>query len=201
ALRRRGATHDAAMRRLSPDVDELASMRVRPIDSVAGDVRYALRGLRRNPGFTAVVMLTLALGIGGTTATFRVVDAVMLRPYPYPEIDRIVTLLETTRAGQQMSIAWQNFQDWRAQNEVFESLGLYRGMVINLTGGDRPERLVAAMASADLFEAGGVRPLSGRPFVADGDKPGAPPLAVPREPPVRAGLRGGARGGGGEAEP
>src|SRR5438876_11049426 len=82
-LRASGVSHDEAMRRLAGDVDEVASMRTRPVDRVTSDVRFALRTLRKNPGFTAVVMLTLALGIGATTAIFTVVDAVMLRPYPY----------------------------------------------------------------------------------------------------------------------
>src|SRR5713226_8234088 len=134
ALRAGGVSHDEAMRRLAGDVDEVASMRTRPVDAVAGDVRFALRALRKNPGFTAVVMLTLALGIGATTAIFTVVDAVMLRPYPYPDIDRIMMVSEVTRAGQGLSVAWPNFLDWRDQNQVFEHFGLFRGMVVNLTG-------------------------------------------------------------------
>jgi len=134
ALRAGGLGHDEAMRRLAGDVDELASMRARPIDAVTTDIRFALRTLRKNPGFTAIVMVTLALGIGATTAIFTLVDAVMLRPYPYADMDRIVMVAETTRAGQMLSIAWANFQDWREQNQVFEHFGIYRGTVINLTG-------------------------------------------------------------------
>src|SRR5207247_3943728 len=122
-----------------------------PVDSVTSDIRYALRALRKNPGFTAVVMLTLALGIGATTAIFTVVDYVMLRPYPYPQIDRIMLLSETTRNGQGMSIAWPNFVDWREQNEVFESLGIYRNTIVNLSGTDQPERLNGALTSSEAF--------------------------------------------------
>jgi hypothetical protein len=100
ALRGRGLTHDQAMRALAGDVDAAAALRPRPVDSLTADLRYGLRTLRNGPGFTAVVMLTLALGIGATTAVFSVVDAVMLRPYPYPDMDRIVTAAEATRAGQ-----------------------------------------------------------------------------------------------------
>ena len=178
ALRAKGVTHEDAMRRLSPDVDELASRRARPVDSVTSDVRYALRALRKNPGFTAVVMLTLALGIGATTAIFTVVDAVMLRPYPYPDMDRIMILRETTRAGQPISVAWPNFQDWRDQNQVFEHFGVYRPMVMNLTGGDRPERVISSVVSSDVFKAVGIRPAIGRAFMADEDKAGAARVAV-----------------------
>src|SRR5437868_14497967 len=96
-LRAQGIGHDEAMRRLAPDVDELAARRTRPVDAVTSDLRFALRTLRKSPGFTAVVMLTLALGIGATTAIFTVVDTVMLRPYPYPDMNRIVMLNATTR--------------------------------------------------------------------------------------------------------
>src|SRR5262249_40486636 len=169
------------MRRLSPDVDELASMRLRPVDSVTSDVRYALRALRKNPGFTAVVLLTLALGIGATTAIFTVVDHVMLRPYPYPEIDRIMMLSETTRNGQGMSVSWPNFVDWRAQNQAFESLGVFRNMIVNLSRTDQPERLNGALASSEVFKALGIPAVVGRTFSADEDEPGAPRLAIVSE--------------------
>src|SRR5262249_7150530 len=178
ALRGRGFSHDAAMRALATDVDEAASLRIRPVDSVTADVRYALRTLRTHPGFTAVVMLTLALGIGATTAVFTVVDAVMLRPYPYPDMPRIMMVSETVRTGQPLSIAWPNFQDWRAQNQVFEALGLYRATVMNLTGGAQPERLIGCLASADVFRAVGMPAIVGRTFTQEEDKPGAPRVVI-----------------------
>jgi len=182
ALRARGISHEEAMRRLAGDVDELASMRARPADAVAADARYALRALRKNPGFTLVVMLTLALGIGATTAVFTVVDGVLLRPYAYPDMNRIVTLLETTRRGQVMSVSWQNFQDWRAANQVFEHLGIYRGTVMNLTGGEQqPERIFGSLASSDVFNALGLQPIAGRTFTAQEDEPAAPRVAIVSE--------------------
>jgi len=178
ALRGRGVSHHEAMRALAGDVEEAASLRIRPIDAVRGDVRYALRTLRNNPGFTAVVMLTLALGIGATTAVFTVLDAVMLRPYPYADMPRIMMVTEAMRTGQPISIAWPNFQDWRAQNQVFESVGLYRGTVVNLTGGAQPERLIGSLVSADVFRAVGMQAVAGRTFTADEDAPGAPRVVI-----------------------
>jgi putative ABC transport system permease protein len=142
------------------------------------DMRYAVRTLGKTPGFTAVVVLTLALGIGATTAIFSVLDGVLLRPFPYPDIDRIMILGETTRAGQAMSVAWPNFQDWRDQNEVFEAFGVYRGMPLNLTGGDQAERLSASLASSDVFKAVGIQAQSGRTFGPDEDHPTAERVAV-----------------------
>jgi putative ABC transport system permease protein len=181
ALRASGVTHDEAMRRLAGDVDELASMRARPVDAVTGDVRFALRALRKSPGFTAVVMLTLALGIGATTAIFTIVDAVMLRPYPYADMNRIMMLAESMRSGQTVSIAWANFQDWREQNQVFEHLGIYRGAVVNLSGGDQPERLIGSLVSSEVFKAVGLEAMIGRTFTADEDRAGAPRIAVVSE--------------------
>jgi putative ABC transport system permease protein len=180
-LRASGLSHDEAMRQLAPDLDELAAQRTRPVDAVTGDLRYALRTLRKSPGFTAVVLLTLALGIGATTAIFTVVDAVMLRPYPYRDMDRIVMIAETMRSGQMLSIAWPNFRDWREQNQVFEHLGIYRGTVVNLSGGDQPERLNASLASSEVFKAVGLDAMIGRTFTADEDRPGAPRIAVVSE--------------------
>jgi putative ABC transport system permease protein len=181
ALRASGVTHENAMRRLAGDVDELVSMRARPVDAVTGDVRFALRALRKSPGFSAVVMLTLALGIGATTAIFSVVDAVMLRPYPYPEMNRIVMLNETTRNGQLLSIAWQNFQDWHEQNRVFEHLGVYRTYTVNLSGAAQPERLTGSVVSSEVFHVVGLSAINGRTFTADEDRAGAPRIAIVSE--------------------
>src|SRR5688572_14878769 len=142
------------------------------------DIRYAVRTFLRNPGFTAVVLLTLGLGIGATTAIFSVLDGVMLRPLPYPDIDRILTISERTTDGRGMSVAWPNFQDWREQNQVFEHLGIFRGTTFNLTGGDRPERLNAAVASADLFRAMGIAPLLGRSFSEGEDRPASDRVVI-----------------------
>jgi len=142
------------------------------------DVRYAVRTLRKSPGFTTVVVLTLGLGIGATTAIFSVLDGVLLRPFPYADIDRIMILGETTRTGQALSVAWPNFQDWRDQNEVFEAFGVYRGMTLNLTGGDQAERLNASVASADVFRAVGIQAQNGRTFGPADDRPTAERIAV-----------------------
>jgi putative ABC transport system permease protein len=181
ALRSAGASHDEAMRTLAVDVDEASSIARRPADAFATDLRFALRTLRKNPAFTLVVMLTSALGIGATTAIFTVVDTVMLRGYPYPDTGRIMILSETTRSGQSMSVAWGNYQDWRDQNQVFEHVGVYRGMTLNLTGGDHPERLISALASTGAFKALGIPAMAGRTFVAGEDEAGAARVAVVSE--------------------
>ena len=151
------------------------------LKTVPNDVRYALRTFARNPGFTAVVLLTLALGIGATTAIFSVLDGVMLRPLPYPDIDRILSLSERTTDGRNMSVSWPNFQDWRDQNQVFEHLGIYRPTTVNLTGGDRPDRLNASIASSAMFGAMGLSPIAGRVFSATEDTPAADRVAIVSE--------------------
>ena len=142
------------------------------------DLKYAARSLRLNPAYTAIVIATLALGIGANAAIFSVADAVMLRPYPYPDMDRLVILNETSRAGQQMSVAWPTFQDWQAQNQSFEHLGIYRGLSVNLTGTEQAERVNGAIASSAVFGAMGITPLAGRVFGPAEDQPGAPRVAV-----------------------
>jgi putative ABC transport system permease protein len=181
SMRVRGSSHDEAMRALAPDADEASALRRRPADTIAGDLRYAMRSLRTNPGFATVVMLTLALAIGATTAIFTIVDAVLLRPYPYADMDRIMILREATRTGQPISVLWLNFQDWRDQNQVFEHLGIYRPMVMNLTGGEQPERVVSSLVSSDVFSALGIAPMIGRAFAPDDDQPAASRIAVVSE--------------------
>ena len=151
------------------------------IGSIWQDARYAARGFGRAPGFAAVVVVTLALGIGATTAIFSVLDGVILRPLPYPNIDRLVVLRErsTAAAGfNVISVSWPNFVDWRAQNRVFERLALFRPMNVNLTGSGDAERLNASLASADLFATMGLSPIAGRTFLAAEDEAGTEQVAV-----------------------
>src|SRR5438445_7149032 len=102
--------------------------------SAMNDLRYALRQLLKNPGFAAVAVLTLALGIGANTAIFSVVNAVLLRPLPYPESERLVWLAERGPEWNGGSISWPNFADWREQQAVFEHIGVYNWNDFVLTG-------------------------------------------------------------------
>src|SRR5437867_521848 len=142
------------------------------------DLRFAFRQLLKNPGFTAVAVLTLALGIGANTAVFSVVNAVLLRPLPYPESDRLVQLSEAGRDWSGGPISYPNFTDWKAQQTVFENVGLYRWVNYNLTGTGEPLRLSVGEMAADAFGALRVPPALGRTFTADEDKPGGPRVAV-----------------------
>jgi len=142
------------------------------------DLRYGARMLLKKPGFTLIAVITLALGIGANTAIFSVVNAVLLRPLPYDEADRLVHLRERHPQYEEMSISYPNFTDWRARNRVFESIGVYNFGSYNLTGGGEPERLQAAQGSADLFAALRVRAALGRVFTNEEDKPGGAPVVV-----------------------
>src|SRR5207245_3956646 len=105
------------------------------------DLRYAFRMLMKHPGFSAIAVLTVALGIGANTAIFSVVNAVLLRPLPYPESDRLTLLNESSEQIPDMSISMANFNDWRAQNSVFESMLAYQGDSAVFTGKGVPEHL------------------------------------------------------------
>src|SRR5436309_851745 len=142
------------------------------------DVRYGARMLLKNPGISLIVILALALGIGANTAIFSVVNAVLLRPLPYEESDRIVFLNETSKTMSDISISYPNFSDWRDQNHVFEKIGVYNRNSYNLTGYGEAERIVTAQVSADLFSALRVNASLGRVFTNEEDKPGGPPVVV-----------------------
>ena len=137
------------------------------------DLKYGARQLLRNPGFTAVAVLTLALGIGATTAIFSVVNGVLLRPLPYPEPDRLVFLSEWSEEVPGMSISMANFNDWREMNTVLESLFAYRTQNVILTGEGEPERLQMRQVSHGIFPTLGIKPILGRPFTPEEDKVGA----------------------------
>ncbi len=142
------------------------------------DLRYGARMLLKNPGLSFVVVLALALGIGANTAIFSVVNAVLLRPLPYDEADRLVFLSESAKTMDEISVSYPNFTDWRNQNHVFEKIGVYNRNSYNLIGGGEPERILTAQASADLFSALRVQAAIGRVFTNEEDKPGGTPVVV-----------------------
>jgi putative ABC transport system permease protein len=142
------------------------------------DLRYGIRMLLKTPGYTLIAVATLALGIGANTAIFSVVNAVLLRPLPYPESGRLVWLSERGTNFPTMSIAYPNFIDYRAQQTVFEKMGVYNWTSYNLTGRGEPRRLEASRISADAFAALRVQAAVGRVFSSDDDKAGASPVAV-----------------------
>src|SRR5947209_1067508 len=139
------------------------------------DVRYGWRMLRRNPGFTAVAILTLALGIGANSAIFTVVNAVLLQPLPYPEPNRLVYLNEGNRGS---SIGYPNFVDWRAQNKVFEHIAATQSVSFVLTGHGEAELIPSNYISEGFFQTLGIKPALGRDFLPEEDKPGATPVAI-----------------------
>lgn len=144
------------------------------------DLRFAMRQLRKSPGFTFVAVLTLALGIGANTAIFSVINAVLLRPLPYPDAERIVTLSESTPAQPEISVSWQNFLDWKTESTVFESLAVGRREAFNLSGieGRGPERISGFVVTAPFFKVIGLNPQIGRTFSEEEDKRGGQRLAV-----------------------
>ena len=149
------------------------------------DIKHSLRGLRRTPGFALAVALTLALGIGGNTAIFSVVDQVLLRPLPYPEGDRLVRVYESSLGGTgtlptrfSNGVSPANWLDWQAQSRTLTSLGVWFSVPRTLTGSGEPERLNGQFVSWEFFQALGVTPLLGRTVSADDDRPKAPQVAV-----------------------
>ena len=148
------------------------------MNTLLQDIRYAARMLLKNPGVTLIVIIALALGIGANTAIFSVVNAVLLRPLPYPESDRLIFLNEKSPVLDEMSISYPNFTDWRAQNQTFEKMGVYNRASYNLTGTGEAERIVTGQVSADLFSVLRVNAAYGRVFTNDEDKPGGAPVVV-----------------------
>jgi len=151
------------------------------IESFFQDLRHGARVLLKKPGFTALAVLTLALGIGANTAIFSVVNTVLLRPLPYSHPDRLLLANEAAKRLDQlepMSVAWQNYLDWKRQEQSFAYLGVFRFQNVTLTGTEQPERLNGVLASSDVFNALGVRPILGRTFTAAEDEASAPSAAI-----------------------
>jgi len=151
---------------------------VASIESFIQDVRFGLRMLRKSPGFTTIAVLTLALGIGGNTAIFSLVDAVMLKPLPYRDGDRILEVREKSPSGRPNSISPANFLDWRAQNHVFEQLAAHTGWSRNLSGTGDPEFVKSFQISANFFEVLGGEFVLGRAFLPEEEQAGKNRVAI-----------------------
>jgi predicted permease len=148
------------------------------LDSLLHDVRYGARMLRKSPGFTIVAVLTLALGIGATTALFSVINGVLLKPLPYPHPDRLVALAESFPPFPEGSISYPNFVDWVKMNHTFDALAASRHGDFNLTGIGDAQRLKVTEVSPSFFPLLGIQPEIGRNFTPDDDKSSATPTVI-----------------------
>jgi predicted permease len=148
------------------------------LETIAQDLRYGMRGIRRSPGFSLVVVLTLALGIGANTAIFSVVNAVLLRPLPYPAAERLVGLAEKDPQAEGISVTWVNYQHWRSENHSFEDMAGFHTAHLTLTGRGEPLFTRAGLVTYGFFGLLGAHPVLGRLFSAADDQPGAAPTVV-----------------------
>jgi putative ABC transport system permease protein len=151
------------------------------MESIIKDLQFAFRGLIKRPGFTAITLIALALGIGANTAIFSLVNAVILRPLPFPESDRLVWVYGNIRnGGNRASVAPLDFLDYRNQNKTFEQFAASFSipLPVTLTGAGEPERLQASGVTGNFFQAYGVSPVLGRGFTLENEKPGQDQVAV-----------------------
>jgi predicted permease len=151
---------------------------VRWLEDLWQDLRYEARMLWKNPGFTLVAVITLALGIGANTAIFSLVEALLLRPLPYAEPDRLALLSDRGRGGERNNIPYPNFSDWRDRAQSFEGMASIRNQTLNLTGVDKPVSLRGRTVNWNFFHLLGVQPQLGRLFVAEDDRRGAARTAL-----------------------
>lgn len=148
------------------------------LEGFGQDTRYALRVLRKNPGFTIAALLTMALGIGANTAIFSAVSAALLRPLPYKDPERLVSVSDTVQGMKNWPSTYLNYLDWKRQNRVFENLAAYQGDSYNVVHGSGVDRVRGWNVSAEFFRTLGVRPLLGRDFRTADDRPGATPVLL-----------------------
>lgn len=148
------------------------------METLLKDIRYGVRASLKHPGFSAIVIFTLAVGIGASTAIFTVVNSVMLRRLPYRTSDRIVAIQEINEEGKRIQVTAPNFLDWRAQNTVFEQLAAIKSANANLTFSDQAERIDVAQTSANFFDVFGVGPQLGRLFIQADEQAGHEPIVI-----------------------
>jgi putative ABC transport system permease protein len=170
-----------AMHGLDQRKEECRDMRrVRLIEDLWQDFRFSLRSLLKRPGFTAIALLALALGIGANTAIFSLVNAVILQPLPYRDPDRLISVYGTRNRSTQGSVGPTDFLDYRSQNKTFEQFAASGSMMLpmNLTGSGEPERLNASIITGNYFDTFGVRPALGRGFSLENEKTGQDHVTV-----------------------
>jgi predicted permease len=148
------------------------------VQTLLQDLRYGLRSMAKSPGFTAIAIFTLALGIGANTALFSVVNGVLLNPLPYPHSEQLVAIFGKTTGFDKAPIAYLNFLDWQKNNHSFSSMAYYHHEDHNFTGAGEPERVDGYMISASFFPTLGVNPILGREFRPEDDQVGAAPVAI-----------------------
>ena len=148
------------------------------METVLQDLRYGLRILLKSPAFTAIAVLTLAIGIGANTAIFSVINGVLLNPLPFPEPNRMVMLYDQSQAFNQMSVSYLNFQDWRRNSKSFEHMAAFRPDDFNLTQVEEPDHVEGELVSSDFFATLGIAPEMGRAFTASEDRAGGAPVVV-----------------------
>jgi hypothetical protein len=185
-LVRKGVPYEDARRRAAIEVGSITATREKVrasgwehgVDTVAGDIRYALRRLRRDPVFTLVAAVTLAVGIGAATAIFSAVNPILLRALPYPGAERIVTISDRAQSGAPSEPTYGTFEELLARSRSFESMSAADLWRPSLTGTDEAERLQGLRVSASYFHTLGVLPAVGRSFDRAEDAPGAARVAV-----------------------
>jgi putative ABC transport system permease protein len=148
------------------------------IDNFRQDLRFAWRSYAKAPAFTLLVITTLALGIGASTAIFSIVNGILLKPLPFPDADRLLWISEGNHDGASVSVSWLNFQDWRARAHSFDGLTLSRASSFTMTGRAQATRVTARTVTANFFQVLGVQPPVGRTFAESDDQPGAEPVTV-----------------------
>src|SRR3984957_551718 len=149
-----------------------------PMRTLWQDLRYGLRVLAKSPGFAAIAILTLALGVGANTVIFSIVNGVLLNPLPYAHPQELTVLFEHTANFEKSSISYPNFLDWQRTNSTFASMAAYRHEDFDITGSGDPERVRGGMVSAEFFPTLGVKPLLGRLFIHDEDRQNAAPVVL-----------------------
>ncbi|MGB0036214.1 MAG: ABC transporter permease, partial [Candidatus Acidiferrales bacterium] len=148
------------------------------MDTILQDLKYAIRMLAKSPGFTAIAILTLALGIGANTALFSVVNGVLLNPLRFPEPGQLLGVYARTATFPRSSITFPNYLDWEKGNTSLSSIAAYRGEDYNLTGSGEPQRLSGEMITSQFFTTLRIKPVLGRSFLPEEDVPGAGPVVL-----------------------